>query len=153
MILYSRWLELPLLTRVQLAEQFGIPKTGATEVSSNIVVKDGYAIKDIEDKITLEAMQAYIEPVDGGDDFEYVFNRVIEKIMYVPPKPVISQEVITRTTVTETIVKPVSAVEEKVPGTLEVEKAKELLDTAEIIEEGGVLTEQTHAETKKSIKK
>jgi len=58
MILYSRWLELPLLTRVKLAEQFGIPKTGATEVFSNVVMKDGYAIKDIEEKLTLEAMQA-----------------------------------------------------------------------------------------------
>ncbi len=156
MFLYSKWMELPLLTRVKIAEVFGIPKTGATEVSSNVVVKDGYAVKDIEEKLTIIAMQDYLSPVDGGEDFSELFSRVIEKVMYVPPVPVVQQEVITRTTVTETIVKPVAPPDvvliPKEQEKLAEEVAGKPLD--EIITTGEDPTKpESHAETKKSSKK
>jgi hypothetical protein len=109
---YSKWLELPLATRQKLAQVFNIPKTGATEVSSNIIVKDGYAVKDIEEKMSIEAMQDYLGAVDGGDDLSVLFDQVVEKAIYVPTPPMISQEVVVKTTVTETVVRPVDTIKE-----------------------------------------
>lgn len=60
MFLYSHWLRLPVNTRHQLAVMFGIKKTGATEVANNEVVKDGYAIKDIEEALNIDALQKYL---------------------------------------------------------------------------------------------
>lgn len=139
---YSKWLELPLTTRVKLAGVFGVAKTGATEVFSNSVVKDGYAIKDLEEKMTREAMEAYLEPASYSED-DNLFDLVVEKVSYVAPAPITAQEVITKTTVTETVVRPVD-----IPPTQEqFERAKEVLKETEIVKE------ETHAETKKSTKK
>lgn len=60
MILYSRWIALPLPTRNKLAELFSIIKKGSTEVSSNIVKYDGYIIEDIEKALTKEAMEKFL---------------------------------------------------------------------------------------------
>lgn len=46
--LYSRWLALPLSTRVKLATEFGIAKTGSTHVVDNRVESDGYNINTVE---------------------------------------------------------------------------------------------------------
>ena len=54
---YSKWLSTPLSVRIQIANRFKIEKKGSIEVFNNEVVKDGYAIKDIEDKITLNSLQ------------------------------------------------------------------------------------------------
>jgi hypothetical protein len=131
MFSYSKWLDLPLATRVKLAEIFGITKTGATEVASNHVIKDGYAIKDLEEKLTPEAMQEYLGAVDGED--ANLFDLVIEEVMYVPPAPVVAQEIITKTTITETIVKPV--------------------EQASVVEEAEPVEATKDAEVKKSSKK
>ncbi len=60
LFLYSHWLRLPVNTRHQLAVMFGIKKTGATEVANNEVVKDGYAIKDIEEALNIDALQKWL---------------------------------------------------------------------------------------------
>lgn len=142
MFLYSSWLQLPLATRFKLADAFSIPKKGATEVFSNTISKDGYEVKDIEEKMTVEAMQDYLGLVDGGEDVNQLFTMVVEKINYVPLPPIVQQEVVTKTTVTETVVRPI--VEEALP-IEKVEESKETLETAK--------QEITHAETKKSSKK
>lgn len=77
MILYSRWCALHLATRIKIAEAFGIVKKGSTEVHSNTIKSDGYVIKDIEDALTLEAMQKYLHC--QNDDVGFVFNLLIDK--------------------------------------------------------------------------
>lgn len=140
MFLYSLWLELPFVTRIQLADAFGIPKKGATEVFSNSIIKDGYDIKDIEAKLSMEAMQDFLGLVDGGDDMNELFKLVVEKVTYVPPAPVVAQEVVVKTTVTETVTRPVEhALSQSPVEDLEKEIVKE--------------TSESHAETKKSTKK
>lgn len=46
--LYSRWLALPLSTRVKIATELGIAKTGSTHVVDNRVESDGYSINTVE---------------------------------------------------------------------------------------------------------
>ncbi len=60
MFLYSQWTKLPISTRHTIAAVFGIRKTGSTEVANNQVVKDGYAIGDIESRITVDELQKYL---------------------------------------------------------------------------------------------
>ncbi len=55
--LYSHWLSISLSDRAQLAHKLGIKKVRSTHVSNNVVVDDGYNIKDIEDKLTIESLQ------------------------------------------------------------------------------------------------
>ncbi len=149
MFQYSKWLEQPLTTRVKLAEIFGVPKTGATEVASNHVVKDGYAIKDLEEKVTEEAMAVYLEPASYGED-DNLFALVIEKATYVAPVPVVAQEIITKTTVTETVVRPVASLETAEKAIEEINRTQE---TPTVVENVPEITETPHAETKKSSKK
>ncbi len=95
---YSFWLKLPLQTRHELARIFKIPKTGATEVSNNEVVKDGYNLHDIEAAITKEAMQAYLGSVQ--DNFQYLWEDMVNKI---EGKPVTARETFTAATEEEPI--------------------------------------------------
>jgi len=78
MLLYSRWCALTLPTRNKLAEIFGIEKKGATEVASNVVKHDGYLVEDIEQAMTVEAMQKYLSA--GNTDISELWNMTIDKI-------------------------------------------------------------------------
>lgn len=80
MISYSAWLHLPIHTRHELARIFKIPKTGATEVVSNDIVRDGYSVHDIEKAITKQAMQTFLGST--MDNFQFLWEdtlNVIEK--------------------------------------------------------------------------
>jgi len=55
--LYSKWLELDLPTRHRIAQEFGIVKRNSTHVQDNVVVSDGYLIKEVEQALNLDAMQ------------------------------------------------------------------------------------------------
>lgn len=57
MFLYHKWLELPLQTRVKIANDFGIIKKTSTHVFNNVVQSDGYDIKDVEQALNLDALQ------------------------------------------------------------------------------------------------
>lgn len=59
MFLYSHWLSIPLATRNTLAQALGIAKTGSIEVHDNRVAKDGYAIIDVENGVTVSNLQGY----------------------------------------------------------------------------------------------
>lgn len=59
MIKYSEWCALTLPVRMQLAQQFGIAKTGSTHVANNQVVSDGYKVEEIENALSIEAMQMF----------------------------------------------------------------------------------------------
>lgn len=78
MILYSRWVALSLATRHKIAEKFNIVKKGSTEVSSNVVRQDGFAVEDIEAALTKEAMEKFL-----GFTFptpELLWSAVVDKI-------------------------------------------------------------------------
>ncbi len=59
-LLYSSWLRLPINTRHAIARDFNIPKKGATEVVSNEIVRDGFNVNDLENALTIEAIQKYV---------------------------------------------------------------------------------------------
>lgn len=150
MLRYSKWLELPFATRVKLAEIFDLKRVGAVEVASNQVVKDGYSLKELEEKITTDTMQAYLDTFDGGEDDDILFDLVVEKATYVPTAPVAAQEIITKTTVTETVVRPVASLETAEKAIEEINRTQE---TPTVVENVPEITETPHAETKKSSKK
>lgn len=61
LFLYSKWLSLPINTRIKIANQFNIQKRGSTEVVDNQIKSDGYAIKEIEEALNIDAIQTYLE--------------------------------------------------------------------------------------------
>ena len=78
MILYYQWAELSLATRVKIAGQFGIKKTGPTEVFANTIKSDGYAIKDIEMALTIPALQKFLGTTET--DHTLLWNCMVDKI-------------------------------------------------------------------------
>lgn len=65
MILYSRWLKLPIATRQTIALAFGIPKKNSTHVVDNSVRDDGYLVGDIDTALTVEALQKYLNRTES----------------------------------------------------------------------------------------
>jgi len=77
-LLYSRWLALPIGTRHAIALAFGIKKKNPTHVIDNYVREDGYVIGDIETALTATAMENFV----GGkfSDANTLFDAVIAKV-------------------------------------------------------------------------
>jgi len=83
MILYSKWLDLPITTRIKIAEQFGIVKRGSTEVFNNTIKSDGFLIKEIETALAVGALQNYVdEPKET--DLVVLWNLMLNKINGIP---------------------------------------------------------------------
>lgn len=78
MFLYSNWMQLPINTRHTIAMIFKIPKKGSTHVVDNEIQSDGYAIKDIEHSLNVEALQSYLET--GEVDMVKLWNELIWRI-------------------------------------------------------------------------
>lgn len=78
MFSYSKWLETPLHVRAKIAEQFGVPKIRSTHVSNNVVVDDGYNVKDIERVVSVENLQEFLSTNES--DLEVLFQRLIDKM-------------------------------------------------------------------------
>lgn len=78
MFLYSKWISLPLPTRIKIASEFGIIKKGSTEVFNNQIKSDGYLIKDVEEALTLPALQTYLKT--DMDDLSVLFDFLVQKI-------------------------------------------------------------------------
>lgn len=64
MFLYHKWLELPLQTRVRIANEFGIIKRTSTHVFDNVVQSDGYDIKEVEQALNLNALQQKLDTTE-----------------------------------------------------------------------------------------
>jgi len=97
MILYSKWLELSLTTRVKITEIFGIQKKSSTHVEDNKVVSDGYLIKDIETALNVEALQKYLK--NNETDLAKLFLMLVDTIeqpLQPLPNPVIPSEVVSQ---------------------------------------------------------
>jgi hypothetical protein len=80
MFLYSKWISLPINTRHLIAKEFGIPKKGSTHVQNNKIVSDGYDIKDIEEKLNVDAIQAYLEVPADVTDMKVLFDELVFRI-------------------------------------------------------------------------
>lgn len=78
MFFYSKWCALSLPTRIKIAEIFGIPKKGSTEVFNNTIKSDGYEIKDIESKLTMSALQILL--ATDMDDLSVLFDIMVQKV-------------------------------------------------------------------------
>jgi len=71
------WLELPLQTRVKLASDFNLTRSGNSEVVDHRVVSDGYLFQDLS-KISVDLMRSYLNLTDSEFDFYKLFNLVLE---------------------------------------------------------------------------
>jgi hypothetical protein len=71
-------MELKLPVRYRIAQAFGIAKKGPTHVDSNVIVSDGYSIKEIENALNIDAMQAYLETKE--QDPSKLWDMLIAKI-------------------------------------------------------------------------
>ncbi len=93
--LYSNWVALPLGTRQRIAELFGIKKKRSIHVSNNLVLDDGYEIKDIDDALTVGAIQSLLDTKEEGIS---LWNRLIfvaeGGVITKPDTPVISEVVV-----------------------------------------------------------
>lgn len=79
MILYSKWLDLPINTRHEIARIFGIPKKNPTHVQDNIIVSDGYDVRDVEKALSIANLKDYL----GRDDvhsFDMLFDTMVYNI-------------------------------------------------------------------------
>lgn len=80
---YTHWLETPLHVRAQIAKEFNISKIRSTHVANNIVVDDGYNIKDIEGVISVDNLQTHLNSKET--DLVKLFSLLVDKINGVVP--------------------------------------------------------------------
>ncbi len=75
---YTKWLQTPLPTRMQIANLLGIKKLRPTHVANNEVVDDGYNFKDIESNLTVEKLQELTKSslTDLGDLFDLLVDQI-----------------------------------------------------------------------------
>ena len=75
---YSNWLSLSLVTRTKIAQRYGIPKVRSTHVSNNVVVDDGYNIKDVERIINVVFLQKELNSTEA--DLGILFSQLVNKL-------------------------------------------------------------------------
>ncbi len=78
MLLYSKWLDLPIAMRIKVAAAFGIVKRGSTEVFNNTIKSDGYIIKEIESALSKPNLQNFTDTDE--EDFILLWNMMLNKI-------------------------------------------------------------------------
>ncbi len=83
MILYSKWLDLPISTRIKIASEFGIVKKGSTEVFNDTIKSDGYVLKEIEAALCLENLQKFVDEPEEKD-IVLLWNFMLNKINGIP---------------------------------------------------------------------
>lgn len=72
------WLELPLSTRVKLASDFNLMRSGNSEVVDHRVVSDGYRYTDLS-KISVELLRVHLNLLDSDEhDFYKLFNLLLQ---------------------------------------------------------------------------
>jgi len=88
MILYSKWLDLPINIRHEIARIFSISKKNPTHVQDNVVVSDGYTVKDVESALSVANIQDYLQDY-VFDDINILFDTLVYRIenpIVLPPK-------------------------------------------------------------------
>ncbi len=79
MFLYSRWISLPLHTRIAVASQFGIIKRGPTEVFNNTIKSDGYLIGEVEEALNEVNLLNYLK-IEIGPTHAELFDLTLRKM-------------------------------------------------------------------------
>jgi hypothetical protein len=74
----AQWLQIPMPIRLRMIGEFGLRRTNGAEVVDGRVVNDGYSESEINEKITMSKMQAFVESKET--DFITLVNAVIAKI-------------------------------------------------------------------------
>lgn len=72
---YSKWVGLSLPTRQKIAQQFGIAKHRSTSVINNVVADDGYNVHDVENALTIEALQTFLHSKET--DILFLFEHLV----------------------------------------------------------------------------
>ncbi len=77
---YSKWTDLPLPTRIKIAEIFDVKKVRSTHVAENRILDDGYEIKDIERILAPDTLRVYLNsqsynPVELFDELVARVNK------------------------------------------------------------------------------
>ena len=73
---YSKWLSIPLYLRAKIAHEFGIAKVRSTHVSDNQVVDDGYNLHDIENTLTKERLETFLNT--KSDDMNVLMDLLVD---------------------------------------------------------------------------
>jgi hypothetical protein len=79
MFLYSHWLKLPITTRIKIADKFKIEKKGSTHVFNNMIQTDGFNIRDVEEALSVTAMQEFIGDCQETDS-DKLWTMFIDKM-------------------------------------------------------------------------
>jgi hypothetical protein len=70
------WLELPQSTRVKLASDFNLTRSGNTEVADHVVLTDGYLYTDLS-RISIALIESKLGLIDSGLDFYTLFGKLL----------------------------------------------------------------------------
>ncbi len=81
---YGHWMKLPINTRHAIATQFGITKTKPTHVSNNEIVDDGYAYKDLDEKLKIQVLQQFLGSKET--DYSVLWGWLVELMEGGTPK-------------------------------------------------------------------
>lgn len=76
--LYSHWVGLSLPTRIAIARQFGIAKTGSTHVVGDRIQDDGFKIQDVENALNIDKIQEFLGVEQT--DMNTLFTLLVAKI-------------------------------------------------------------------------
>ena len=77
MFLYGNWLKLSIVTRMKIADKFGIKKVGTVHVFDNVVQSDGYSVRDVEKALTTESIRQFLETEEN--DLVKLWDLLINK--------------------------------------------------------------------------
>lgn len=83
-------MSIPLPTRQKIAHEFGIAKVRSISVVNDVVMDDGYDIRNVENSLSVEAMQNFTESKEK--DPNTLLDLVIAKVnavVEVIPQPII----------------------------------------------------------------
>lgn len=97
MFSYSKWLELPITTRIAIATKFGIAKVGPTHVVNDKVVQDGYDLRTLESVFSPEKMREVtgLDESDPSAVFDVFVVKALEEPKIIESKPITQPEVAT----------------------------------------------------------
>lgn len=92
MLPYSKWLDLPINTRHEIARIFNITKHGSTHVQDNIIVSDGYNIREIEKALTVQNIQDYLHDYIFSD-LDTLFSTMVYRLENPDVQPTKHEEI------------------------------------------------------------
>lgn len=105
-------MRLSLPTRALIAKEFGFTKVGATHVSDNRIVSDGYNVDDVERQLSTENLQKFTGVEDT--DSSVLWDLMVAKVEGRQITPEVTQPVVEVPVETPTVETP--AIEPKKRG-------------------------------------